>query len=322
VLFAATRGGAIPAIVTALGAIGAAAFFFYPPIYDFRVHSPVHLIDIALFIVVAAVTGKLAIDARRAKLREQADALREALIGSVSHELRSPLSSIVGSASILATSPEIIANARALSLVHGVQEEADRLNDHIQNLLDSTRISSEGVRPLAEWVDPGDIITTAIERKRRLLSTHHVDLAVESDLPMVHVDPLLIEKALGHLLENAAKYSPADSPIEIRAERFDGMVRLAVRDKGAGLSCDEERRISDRFYRSPRHRNVSGAGLGLWIAHALVTACGGHVEAFSLGHWTGVDAVAVPAGAPRRGACRARGCGAVTFTKPSVARGT
>jgi K+-sensing histidine kinase KdpD len=154
VLFVATRGGAIPAIVTALGAIGAAAFFFYPPIYDFRVHSSVHLIDIAQFIVVAVVTGKLAIDARRAKLREQADALREALIGSVSHELRSPLSSIVGSPRSWQSRRRSLPT-RALSLVHGVQEEADRLNDHIQNLLDSTRISSEGVRPLAEWVDPG-----------------------------------------------------------------------------------------------------------------------------------------------------------------------
>ena len=107
VLYAATHGGIFPAIVTALAAIGAAAFFFYAPIYDFRVYSPIHLVDLVLFIIVAVVTGKLATDARKAKMREEADALREALIGSVSHELRSPLSSIIGSASILARSPEI-----------------------------------------------------------------------------------------------------------------------------------------------------------------------------------------------------------------------
>src|SRR5262245_24683937 len=102
VLFAATHGGVFAALVTALAAIGAAAFFFYEPIYDFRVYNPIHLLDLVLFIIVAVVTGKLATDARKAKMREQADALREALIGSVSHELRTPLSSIVGTASVLA----------------------------------------------------------------------------------------------------------------------------------------------------------------------------------------------------------------------------
>ena len=87
VLYAATHGGIFPAIATALVALAAAAFFFYPPIYDFRVNNPTHLVDLVLFIIVAVVTGKLATDARKAKMREEADALREALIGSVSHEL-------------------------------------------------------------------------------------------------------------------------------------------------------------------------------------------------------------------------------------------
>ena len=147
VLFAATHGGVAVALITALVAIGAAAFFFYDPIYDFRVYNPIHLLDLVLFIMVAVVTGKLATDARKAKMREQADALRDALIGSVSHELRSPLASIIGSASILAGSPEIASNSRTLSLVQGMQEEAERLNTHIENLLDSRASAARASGP-------------------------------------------------------------------------------------------------------------------------------------------------------------------------------
>jgi K+-sensing histidine kinase KdpD len=305
VLFAAIRGGVFPAVLTALAAIGAAAFFFYAPIYDFRVYSPIHLIDLVLFIIVAVVTGKLARNARKARNWEQADALREALIGSVSHELRSPLSSILGSASILARSPEVTASERLLPLVHGMQEEAARLNDHIQNLLDSTRISSEGVRPNNEWVDPGDIVNAAIDHKRRSLGGHQLNVVIEEDLPLVHVDPALIERALGHLIENAVKYSPPGSPIEVRAEQRDGMVRLAVKDQGVGLSRDERERIWERFYRSPRLRErIGGSGLGLWIAQALVAACQGQAEAFSAGVGRGSTLtlrLPVPRHGPRNG---------------------
>ena len=101
VLVAAIRGGVVPAVISAVAGVGASAFFFYPPLYDFRVHNPVHIVDLVLFVFVAVVTGHLAANVRQAKLRAEADALREALIGSVSHELRTPLSSIVGSASVL-----------------------------------------------------------------------------------------------------------------------------------------------------------------------------------------------------------------------------
>jgi two-component system sensor histidine kinase KdpD len=284
VLFAAIHGGFLPALLTALVAAGAAAFFFYAPIYDFRVSSPAQILDLILFVVVAIVIGKLGGDSRKARVREQADALREALIGSVSHELRSPLSSIIGSTSILADAPEVTASARLLPLVQGMQEEADRLNGLIQNLLDSTRISSEGITPHNEWVDPGDIINAAIDRKQKLLAGHRLGIVVEDDLPLVRVDPALMERALEHLIENAVKYSPADSRIEVRAERSNGAVRLAVQDHGVGLSREELERIWERFYRSPRlSERIAGSGLGLWIAQALVGACDGHAEAFSAG---------------------------------------
>ena len=242
-----------------------------------------HIVDLVLFIFVAVVTGHLVASLRRAKMREQADALREAVIGSVSHELRTPLSAILGSASVLVQAPEILKDTRLGPLVSGLHEEAERLNDLIQDLLDASRISCDGIRPHAEWGDPGDIVNAAVERRLRLLANHELKLVVAGDLPLIHIDPILIEKALGHFIENAVKYSAPSSLVEVRAEQVDRMIRFAVRDEGVGLSADERDHIWDRLYRGPRHAAIGGYGLGLWIARGLVTACGGEVDAFSAG---------------------------------------
>jgi K+-sensing histidine kinase KdpD len=284
VLFAATRGGSLPALITAVAAIAVAMFFLYPPVYDIRVYSPAHLVDLALFIIVALVTGKLASDVRKAKVREREDALRDALINSVSHELRTPLSSIIGSASVLAESPKIANDEQLSALLTGLNEEAERLNEHIQNLLDATRISSESLRPRVQWVDPSDIVNAALQRKDKLLSSYEVEVILDDRLPLLRLDPTLVEKALCQVLENAAKYSAPHSRIEIIADHCDGMVRFAVKDQGAGISADEQERIWERFYRGRRHRDSTlGSGLGLWIARALVGACNGRVEAVSGG---------------------------------------
>lgn len=284
VLVAATRWGVVPAVITAVAAIAVSAFFFYPPIYDFRVDKIEHIADLILFVLVAIVTGRLATSAREAEMRAEAEALREALIGAVSHELRTPLSSIVGAVSVLAASPEISNNARLSPLVKGLHEEADRLNEHIQNLLDATRIKTDGIRPRIEWVDPGDIVSAVLDHKADHLARHRLAVRVAPDLPLVRTDAALIEKALGQLIENAAKYSPAGSVIEISVQKPDQAVLVAVRDQGAGFSPDERDVIWERFYRSPRHRDqIAGSGLGLWIARALTTACGATADAYSAG---------------------------------------
>ena len=286
VLIAALRWGTIPAVFAAVAGVAAPAFFFYPPIYDFRVHNPDQVIDLVLFVIVALVTSQLSIALRAAKAREQAESLRDALIGSVSHELRTPLASIVGSASIFAQSPAVKQNEDLSSLVEVIRKEADRLNSDIQNLLDATRISSEGIRPRQEWVDPEDIINGALARKKWLLSGRPVNLEVEDDLPLVSVDSTMLENALSQLIGNALKYSPSGTPISISATRSGDTIQIKVIDQGEGFAQDEAEKLFERFYRSPRHANVSGSGLGLWIARSLTEACGGRVRAFSPGHGT------------------------------------
>jgi K+-sensing histidine kinase KdpD len=284
VMIVATRWGVVPAVIVALAAMATSAFVFYEPIYDFRVNKAEHIVDLILFLIVAVVTGRLASSARQAETQADAEALREAMIGAVSHELRTPLASIVGLTSVLAASAEIASNARLQPLVAGLHEAADRLNEHIQNLLDATRITSDGIRPRIEWVDPGDIVNAALERKAELLARHRVVRRVAPDLPLVRTDAALMEKAYGQLLENAAKYSPAGTAIEVSATKRDSTVLLTVRDEGSGFAPAERDVIWDRFYRSPRHRDrIAGSGLGLWIARALAAACGAATEAYSVG---------------------------------------
>jgi two-component system sensor histidine kinase KdpD len=219
-----------------------------------------------------------------ARMRSETELLREALIGSVSHELRTPLASILGAATVLSQAPAVVKDERLTSLSGVVRDEAERLNNDIQNLLDATRISREQIRPRQEWIEPQDIVNSALERRRRRLAGHCVRLDMDSNLPLIYVDPVLVEQALVQIVDNAAKYSPTGSPIAIAAKRNGHDVVLAVHDQGAGLTAEETSQIGERFFRGPRlAATTSGSGLGLWIAKAFVTANGGKVQAESSG---------------------------------------
>ena len=296
VLISAVRWGALAGVVSALGGAAASAFFFYPPIYDLRVHDPQELLDLVLFLIVAGVTSHLANTIRdrdNALLaHKRAEVFRDALIGSVSHELRTPLSSIVSSTFLLANAQAVRHDPQLAALANDVKHEAERLNDDIQNLLDASRITSSGVEPKLQWADVSDIVNAALERKEQRLASHPVALDIQEDLPLAHVDPVLTEQVIGQVLDNAAKYSPPDSPITITGSAASGRVSIAVQDQGVGLTDEELARMWDRFYRSPRHMPQStGSGLGLWIARAFVSATGGTIEAVSAGKNLGTTVI-------------------------------
>ncbi len=218
------------------------------------------------------------------RLRAEAETLREALMGSVTHGLRTPLASIIGSASILVETPAVAQDPRSASLAGIVRDEAERLNHDIQRLVDASRISSAGVRPHFAWADPADIVNAALTRQRRSLAGHTLVLRLSEDVPLVHVDPVLIEQALAQILDNSAKYAPPGTVIRIEGDRRADQTAITVRDEGAGLTAEERGRVFERFYRGPRSATTAtGSGLGLWIAHAFVSACGGRLEAASPG---------------------------------------
>jgi two-component system, OmpR family, sensor histidine kinase KdpD len=226
-----------------------------------------------------------------ARLRLQAQLLRDAFHGTLSHELRTPLAAIRGSASVLDSIPLIQRDGRARSLVEAISDEVAELDNFIQNLLNATRATAGGVTPNLEWTDPRDIVNSAIKARSRRLATHKVETEFDDDLPLVHVDSGLLEESCGQLLENAAKYSPSGSTIAVSIRRKQDDVVLSISDQGVGITADERPQLGRRLFRSQRHQaTIPGSGLGFWIASIFVGANGGTIDITSPGQGLGATA--------------------------------
>jgi K+-sensing histidine kinase KdpD len=231
-----------------------------------------------------------------ARLHLQAQLLRDAFHGTLSHELCTPLAAIRGSASVLDSIPAVRGDARTRSLVEAISDEAAQLDGFIQNLLNATRVTAGGVSPRLEWADPRDIVNAAIEGRARRLTAHKVETEFAADLPLVRVDSGLIAEAVGQLLENAAKYSPSGTTILVTARAEQGRTVLSISDQGVGITPDERQQLGRRSFRSQRHQaTIPGSGLGFWIASTFVAANGGTIDVSSRGQGQGTTAsIALP----------------------------
>lgn len=220
---------------------------------------------------------ELALD--EARLREKSEEFREALIGSVTHDLRTPIATIMGSASVLSNAPPVLTNVELSSLTGLIVVAAGDLDQRITNLINATRISSEGVRPHPAWVDPTDIVSAALRESAAGLFKHKVVRILPSEPPLIHTDPLFLKEVLRQFLDNAAKYSPADSEITVRMKIEPGALVISVRDRGAGMTAGEITHAFERFYRGPTQIGKSaGTGIGLWISQAFALACNAEVR--------------------------------------------
>jgi two-component system sensor histidine kinase KdpD len=223
---------------------------------------------------------RLAQNIEEARVAAATERLRGALLTSISHDLRTPLASILGSATSLKNFRRTLDDAAQDELVATIQEEAELLNRFIVNLLDMTRIEAGAVRPRAEIVDLGDIIGSALERARKALAKHRVSIIRDRNLPMLKLDPVLFEQVLFNLLDNAAKYASGGTEICLSVRRQGGTVQLQIIDRGSGIPPDDLERIFDKFYRvgAADNRRV-GTGLGLAICRGFVEAMGGTIAA-------------------------------------------
>lgn len=223
---------------------------------------------------------QLAEDVERTRLTSETEKLRAALLTSISHDLRTPLSVILGAASSLKSQEGALDAAAHRELVGTIEEEAERLNHFIANLLDMTRLESGAVRPKFDLVDLGDIVGSALRRAARVLDGHKLSLSLEAGLPPLRLDPVLFEQVLFNLLDNAGKYAPKGSQVDIRASAQPGQVRLDILDEGSGISAEDLDRIFDKFYRmQAADRKRAGTGLGLAISRGFVEAMAGTVTA-------------------------------------------
>lgn len=220
---------------------------------------------------------RLADEGRQASLRAKTEELRSGLLASVSHDLRTPLAVITGAASTLRADPALEPETRR-DLSDAICEEAERLERLVANLLDMTRLDAGAVEPRREWVPLVEVLGGALTRLDPRLAGRRVVTALPDDLPLVSLDPVLVEQLFVNLLENAAKYTPAGSTVEIGARREGDTLCVEVADRGPGIPPGDEERIFERFHRGA-HAGVRGVGLGLPIARAIAQAHGGRLVA-------------------------------------------
>ena len=244
----------------------------------------------------------LAEDLDRAELVAETDRLRSALLTSLSHDLRTPLASILGSATSLERHGARLDEKARRELTGTIREEAERLNRFIANLLDMTRLESGAIEARIGPVDLGDLVGSALERAAKILAEHHVEISLPTPLPMLELDPVLFEQALFNLLDNAAKYAPAGSLIRVAATPEAGAVRLSVIDEGPGIAAGDLERIFDKFYRvHAQDRQRAGTGLGLAICRGFIEAMGGAISAANRRDRTGaVFTLTMPVSATAR----------------------
>lgn len=236
-----------------------------------------------------ALLDQTAVALERVRLAQEIDAarmlaatqrLREALLTSISHDLTTPLAAILGAATSIQQYDDLLAPEERREMVGTIRDEAERLTRFVRNLLDMTRLESGALAPNSEFVDVGDVVAAALERSARVLARHGVELRLARDLPLLPLDAVLLEQVLVNLLDNAAKYAPEGSTITVEAAAGNAVLRLEVRDEGAGIAAADLAHLFDKFYRADqRDRQRAGTGLGLAVCRGFVEALGGSIAA-------------------------------------------
>jgi two-component system sensor histidine kinase KdpD len=219
-------------------------------------------------------------DMDRVKRTVETERLRSALLTSISHDLKTPLAAVLGAAGTLRDLSDRLSQAEKIDLLSTIVDESERLNRFIANLLDMTKLESGAVVPNAALHDVGEIVGSALRRAGKILAHHRVDMDLAADLPMVELDAVLFEQVLFNVLDNAAKYAPAETTIRIQSWRENAWVCLQILDEGEGIPPDDLEPIFDKFYRAQKADHVrAGTGLGLAISRGFVEAMHGTITA-------------------------------------------
>lgn len=273
-----------PSFLATLLSVAAFDFFFVPPYFTFAVHDARYLVTFAVMFVVAFVISRLtllvreqATTAQQAISRAETEALRSTMLSSVSHDLRTPLAAITGAATTLLQQDATLDQDNKRELTQTIAEEADHLNQIIRNVLDMTRLESKAITIKKEWQSLEEIVGVVLNRLSEKLKDRHVAVRLPEDLPLIPFDPLLIEQILMNLFDNALKYTPPGTPLEISAMIRENEVITELADRGPGLPQGSEEHIFEKFVRGSGPGG--GIGLGLAICRAIITAHGGSIWA-------------------------------------------
>ncbi len=321
VLFIAARMERGPALVASALAAFCFNFFFLPPFGTLHISEPENWVALSAFLLTAVVAGQLSTRARRraeeaeagrmeierlyeelraaferashAEALRQSERLKSALLDAVTHDIRTPLTSIKASVTTLLDELRggtdegrrvaLGAESRR-EMLEVIDEESDRLNRFVEGLIELARIEAGELRLRLRWGAVDEVVAAALSRAEPLTKDHRVGVELEDELPVVRVDPHAVAEVVYTLVDNAAKYSPPGTTIRVAAERAEGgMILIAVEDEGQGIAPDVRERVFDKFFRATRDgdaggsRRPAGTGMGLAIARGIVEAHGGRI---------------------------------------------
>ena len=319
ILFVATAWGSRPAVAASFLGVVCFNFFFLPPFRTFAIRDPHNWIAFIAFMITAITVGQLSARVKRraeeaeaakreverlyyelqdsferssqAKALKQSERLKSALLDAVTHDFRTPLTSIKASATAMLddiygterdkTEPVLDREARK-EMLQVIDEEADRLDRFVESLTKLARIDAGDMRLQLQPAAVDEIVNTALKRAEPRTRTHAMEVWID-DLPLITVDEHAISEAIYTLIDNAAKYSPPESPIIVRAKQLNGnSIEISVEDRGPGIRADVRDRVFEKFFRAMRDgdisdRRVPGSGMGLAIARGIVEAHHGRV---------------------------------------------
>ncbi len=280
----ASRAGRAHAIGASLLSVAAFDFVFVPPVYTFHVAETRHLITFAVMLLsgVTIAAGaerirKRSAEAHAERLRADREELRSSLLGSLSHDLRTPLAVITGAATSLLDERVRYPEGERRELLSTITEEAARLERLVTNVLQMSRLESETGPVDKEWVPVEELVGAALNRQELALEGRALRVSLPAEAWSVHVEPVLFGQVLVNLLDNAGKHTPDGSPIDLTVRGSNGRVAIEVADRGAGIRSGSEQQIFEKFQRSTA--SASGTGLGLAICRAIVRVHGGTIEA-------------------------------------------
>ncbi|MCB8932968.1 MAG: DUF4118 domain-containing protein [Fimbriimonadaceae bacterium] len=286
VAFVASRFGPREAILASVLSVATFDFLFVTPHGTFAVSDMQYIVTFIVMLLVSLLISSLTLRVRRqarvsetllkesqqARLQAEADRMRNTLLTSISHDLRTPLTSIAGAADTLRRGE---GDTRALA--SNIYTETMHLNRQVQNLLDMTRLQWGELRLNCEWESLEELIGSALDRTEELLDSRKVKVHLEPDLPLVQADGALLERALINLFENAARHTPPEAEVEVRVERLADSLRVTVLDTGPGITPGNEEAVFEQFNQAAG--NPIGFGLGLAICRAIITLHNGRIWA-------------------------------------------
>jgi two-component system sensor histidine kinase KdpD len=261
------------------GAIGVLALL---PVNLRRVFLPEQqrLVDTFISQIVQALERiRLVREAAASRVKAETESVRNSLLSEISHDLRTPLASIIGASSGLLYGEGKLDGAARRELARTICDEANRMTSLVNNILEMARLDAGGVTLNAQWVPIEEIVGSVLKRLHEKLQGRPLRTEIAADLPLLSLDAVMIEQVLINLFENAVKYTPAGSAITISAKREGDTVVIAVADQGPGIAAGMEERLFEKFFRSARESAQSGVGLGLSICRAIITAHGGRIWA-------------------------------------------